>query len=41
MTRRNRPRRPDLELHMMLDGQVVIGPVLAMLLEAIRTLRQR
>jgi molybdate transport system regulatory protein len=37
MTRRNRRAGPDLELRVTVDGQVVIGPVQAMLLEAIRT----
>jgi molybdate transport system regulatory protein len=37
MTRRNRRPRSDLELHVMVDGQEVIGPVQAMLLEAIRS----
>src|ERR1700678_954258 len=37
MTRRNRRPRPDLELRIMVDGQMVIGPVQAMLLEAIRS----
>jgi molybdate transport system regulatory protein len=37
MTRRKRRLRPDLELRVMVDGQVVIGPVQAMLLEAIHT----
>jgi molybdate transport system regulatory protein len=36
MTRRNRRPRPDLELHVVMDGHVVIGPVQATLLEAIR-----
>jgi molybdate transport system regulatory protein len=36
MTRRNRRARPDLELHVVMDGHVVIGPVQATLLEAIR-----
>lgn len=37
MTRRNRHLRPDLEIHVAVDGQVVIGPVQATLLEAIRS----
>src|ERR1700760_4485636 len=37
MARRSRRRSPDLELHVMVDGQVIIGPVQAMLLEAIRS----
>jgi molybdate transport system regulatory protein len=37
MTRRNRRTGPDLELRVMVDGQVAIGPVQAMLLEAIRS----
>ena len=37
MTRRNRRLRPDLELRVMVDGQIVLGPVQAMLLEAIHT----
>jgi hypothetical protein len=36
MTRLNRRARPDLELRVMVDGQMVIGPVQAALLEAIR-----
>jgi molybdate transport system regulatory protein len=36
MARRIRRPRPDLELRVMVDGQVVIGPVQATLLEAIR-----
>ena len=36
MTRLNRRPRPELELRVMLDGRMVIGPVQAMLLEAIR-----
>jgi molybdate transport system regulatory protein len=35
MTPRNQRQRPDLELRVMVDGQAVIGPVQAMLLEAI------
>ncbi len=35
MTRRNRRQRPELQLCVMVDGQPVIGPVQAMLLEAI------
>jgi molybdate transport system regulatory protein len=37
MARRIRRPRPDLELRVTVDGQVVIGPVQATLLEAIRT----
>jgi molybdate transport system regulatory protein len=37
MTRRNRCARPDLELRVMVDGRVIIGPVQATLLEAIQT----
>jgi molybdate transport system regulatory protein len=37
MTRRDRRARPDLELRVMVDGQMVIGPVQAALLEAIRS----
>jgi molybdate transport system regulatory protein len=37
MTRRNRRVRSDLDLRVMVDGQMVIGPVQAALLEAIRT----
>ena len=37
MARRTRRPGPDLELHVMVDRQVVIGPVQASLLEAIRT----
>jgi molybdate transport system regulatory protein len=37
MTRRNRRLRPDLELRVLVDGQVVLGPVQAMLLEVIHT----
>jgi len=37
MTRRDRPARPDLELRVMVDGQMVIGPIQAALLEAIRS----
>src|SRR5215475_622701 len=37
MTRRKRRLRPDLELRVMVDGQVVMGPVQALLLEAIHT----
>jgi molybdate transport system regulatory protein len=37
MTRRNRRLRPDLELRVTIDGQVIIGPIQAMLLEAIRS----
>jgi molybdate transport system regulatory protein len=37
MTGRNRRARPDLELRVMVDGQMVIGPVQAAILEAIRT----
>jgi molybdate transport system regulatory protein len=36
MARRSRRPRPDLELRVMVDGQVIIGPVQATLLEAIR-----
>lgn len=36
MTRRNRRAKPDLELRVMVDGQVVIDPVQAMLWKAIR-----
>jgi molybdate transport system regulatory protein len=36
MTQRSRHPGSDLELHVIVDGQVVIGPVQAMLLEAIR-----
>jgi molybdate transport system regulatory protein len=36
MARRIRRPRPDLELRVVVDGQVVIGPVQAALLEAIR-----
>jgi molybdate transport system regulatory protein len=35
MTWRKRPLKPDLELRVMVDGQFVIGPIQAMLLEAI------
>lgn len=35
MTGRNWRARPDLELRVMVDGQVVIGPIQAALLEAI------
>lgn len=37
MTRRNWRARPDLELRVMVDGQMVIGPIQAALLEAIRS----
>jgi molybdate transport system regulatory protein len=37
MTRRNRRFSPDLEVRVTVDGHVVIGPVQAMLLEAIAT----
>jgi molybdate transport system regulatory protein len=37
MTKRNRRLRPDLELRVTIDGQVIIGPIQAKLLEAIRT----
>jgi molybdate transport system regulatory protein len=37
MTRHNRRARPDVELRVMVDGQMVIGPVQAMLLEAIHS----
>jgi molybdate transport system regulatory protein len=37
MTRRSRRPRPELELRVMVDGLVVIGPAQAMLLEAIRS----
>src|SRR4051794_32650213 len=37
MTKRNRRCRPDLELRVTIDGQVIIGPIQAMLLEAIRS----
>ncbi len=37
MTRRNRRPEPDLELHVAVDGQVVIGLAQAMLLDATRT----
>jgi molybdate transport system regulatory protein len=37
MTKRNRRFKPDLELRVTIDGQVIIGPLQAMLLEAIRS----
>jgi molybdate transport system regulatory protein len=37
MARRHRRTKPDLELRVMVDGQVIIGPVQAMLLETIRS----
>jgi molybdate transport system regulatory protein len=36
MTNRNRRFKPDLDLRVTIDGQVLIGPIQAMLLEAIR-----
>ena len=36
MTRRNGRPRTDLELRVTMDGQVIIGPLQAMLLEEIR-----
>jgi molybdate transport system regulatory protein len=36
MTRHNRRLHPDLELRVTIDGQVIIGPIQVMLLEAIR-----
>jgi molybdate transport system regulatory protein len=36
MVRRTRRPRPDLELRVTVDGQMVMGPVQALLLEAIR-----
>jgi hypothetical protein len=37
MTRHDRRLHPDLELRVTIDGQVIIGPIQAMLLEAIRS----
>jgi molybdate transport system regulatory protein len=37
MTKRNRRLNPDLELCVTIDGQVIIGPIQAMVLEAIRS----
>jgi molybdate transport system regulatory protein len=37
MTKRNRRFKPDLELRVTIDGQVMIGPIQAKLLEAIRS----
>jgi molybdate transport system regulatory protein len=37
MTKRNQRLRPDLELRVTIDGQVIIGPTQAKLLEAIRS----
>ena len=37
MTRSHRRARPDLELRLVVDGHMVIGPVRAALLEAIRS----
>ena len=39
MTKRNRRFKPDLELRVTIDGQIIIGPIQAMLLEAIRSTR--
>ena len=36
MTKRNRRFKLDLDLRVTIDGQVLIGPIQAMLLEAIR-----
>jgi molybdate transport system regulatory protein len=38
MTNRNRRLKPDLELRVTIDGQVIIGPIQAMLLEAVRSI---
>lgn len=37
MTSRTQRARPELELRVMVDGQMVIGPIQAALLEAIRS----
>ena len=37
MTKRNRRLKSDLELRVTIDGQVIIGPIQAMLLDAIRS----
>jgi molybdate transport system regulatory protein len=37
MTRHNRHPRPDLELRVIMDGRVAIGPVQALLLEEIHS----
>jgi molybdate transport system regulatory protein len=37
MAIRNQPCHPDLELRVTIDGELVLGPIQAKLLEAIRT----
>ena len=39
MTKRNLSLKPDLELRVSIGDQIIIGPIQAMLLEAIRSTR--